>query len=312
MKLSLTTTVDADLVLTESLSAVSDDGLEVRFLERDGKLTQIVALTDIPAEPNLKIETGSQPLIAVGTESTPASFQRLVNLLRSIESNLSFQTQGALLRLNFQDAILRWHPETPEEEDMAEIRELPNWHYPRPTGAATRELLESLLTYRDAVEPLVVAKGFWREGRNDFLSGRYINAYSDFYLIVEGFYGKGQYKHSEVLKAFASFPELMLATEEVLVVINGTVNHQRALQTMLQARSLAADRLGFLDLAIHTRNQLSHFWEQSTRPQPTPFEQSEFESISWFLMLLAGTVIETKQRDLIASHKTSTGLCSEL
>ena len=49
---------------------------------------------------------------------------------------------------------------------------------------------------------------FWREGSNDFEEGHFINAFYNFYFVLEGMYADGKFKTDPVVAEFKKSAEL--------------------------------------------------------------------------------------------------------
>jgi hypothetical protein len=123
----------------------------------------------------------------------------LVRELQHLESILALS--GNLKMVKWQKTTLEYYPET--EAEHARIQILPAWFFvselkiddPTPLE---RNVLERLVKGKDIFTPLVAPMAFYREGRNEYRNGRYIDAFFKFYFVIEGLFGNGEWRTKEV------------------------------------------------------------------------------------------------------------------
>jgi hypothetical protein len=126
---------------------------------------------------------------------------------------------------------------------------------------------------------MAVALSFWREGSNEFEEGHFINAFYNYYFVLEGLYAKGKFKTDAVLAEFRKNPEFRESLEMFLK--DGQPLNQIAQVTdMLTRRTFSRDVDGILKLIVHTRGDLHHFADNPNKTQPSPFDQHRFEGLS--------------------------------
>ena len=63
-------------------------------------------------------------------------------------------------------------------------------------------VLQKVIAAKSKFQSLVIPLSFFREGRNDYNECRYINAFFNFYFILEGWYGGGKTKNYLVEESF--------------------------------------------------------------------------------------------------------------
>jgi hypothetical protein len=121
-----------------------------------------------------------------------------------------FQELESLLALTHNVKRIHWDAlhykllfDTPEERKITGVTGFKlTWDYPDLPKLATPEHLYAAVATKERMASLTVPLAFWREAHKDFTQHRYINAFYNFYFILEGLYGGGQWRNQEVAKEF--------------------------------------------------------------------------------------------------------------
>jgi hypothetical protein len=135
-------------------------------------------------------------------------------------------------------------------------------------------------------QSLVVVESFWREGESEWVSGKFINAFVSFYLVLEGLYGSRKTKNYQIEQAF-------LASTELRASIENFLNDQHPLQHIDQIIKLVKvgnrlpTRVELIKLLVSIRGRLHHFQNNPKCPQGSPLAHDDYEGMAYLVRCLA-------------------------
>jgi hypothetical protein len=273
--------------------------------DETGRLATIAVSARVPAETfrtdiSKGRERGARATIRLNGDKTV--HQRLISALQELESHLSFASQGGLLRLDWRNVTEERIPETPVEEELVPVREFRIKHdYPRRETELAPEQLLPLLCSLEARQSLIVPKAFFREGVEEFESFKYIQAYWNFYFVVEGLYAQGKSDQKQVLQNFMKSKELCSAISVALDRLPKDGRHEEALRRFYLEEKCSRDIEGTLRLLFRLRGRLHHYSTRSTKYAGTPFNQREFESPALLGMVVASAAIALRETSLLSA-----------
>lgn len=145
-----------------------------------------------------------------------------------------------------------------------------------------------------ASESLVIVQSFWREGLNDVVAGKFINAFFNYYFILEGLYADGKTKNRAIEEKFKTSPELRSFIEQYL---NDTHPHGYMDQVgamLLKAHPKIERKLEvlmntdlYIELLVSIRGNLHHFSNNPNRAQGSPLSHNQYEGIAMFAQYIA-------------------------
>jgi hypothetical protein len=293
MRYQLATEVVGSALIRENL--VVDVG-DMRFeFVRDGanRLSRVAASTSVPPGTIRSYWTRADTAFwRAGIEGASDAHERVLAALRSLESHIAFSAQGAIGGFSWEKLEVELVPETPE--DVAPLKKLQVVRsYPELTAGLGEDLLRMVAMATESHKDTEVAKAFWREARREFHSQRYIQAYYNFYFVLEGLYAQGKSDTAKVVKAFSESQVLARSTAFMLAGLRRYPYHRRNLSRFFEDHHIAMDVPGAQSLIVRLRGRLHHYAAGSPKLQPTPFNQAHFESPAWFLMGLTTHVIVT-------------------
>jgi hypothetical protein len=149
-----------------------------------------------------------------------------------------------------------------------------------------------------------MAKAFWREGMVYFDNFQCVQAFYQFYFVIEDFFiaGKTSSK-SSVMKIFQKSKELLDIAKDAITSTLNLPNHKIKLEKHLREYNCQFTSLGLLEMLYEARNNLHHFHSKSSRKQGTPFNQSEFETIAFATMYIATAAITYREVRISQSLK---------
>jgi hypothetical protein len=164
--------------------------------------------------------------------------------------------------------------------------------------------LQALIRDRHIIETAMVVQGFFREGKNELHQYRFINAFYNFFFVLEGLYGNGKTGTDKLRDEFwrsAAFSKVVSECGDFLCSDDASVAKQ--LLEELTERGKEHTLNNVVDLLIDTRGSTHHFSVKSTKEQGTPFRQSEYEAIACFSYILASNAINEEVHRLHATYE---------
>lgn len=134
---------------------------------------------------------------------------------------------------------------------------------------------------------LTTIESFWREGQNELYAGRYINAFYNFFFVLEGLYGNGKY-NDKLEGEFKNSAELR-GSIEVYLASDQLNKHIEQVYEMLpdQKKQELPTHETLIRLLIRTRNRLHHFANDPKKEQASPLNHDKFEGITTLVRFLA-------------------------
>lgn len=226
----------------------------------DGYLISIAVTFRLP--PNLTPTIEATPDVGVKAHITiPTSIEtdEILDNLRTAEGLLSFY---GLKEIKLISPHQEWIPETPEEKESLQI---PSFSLgsansrskdddPLPVDLVIRNIIAAA-----SAKNYQVALSFYRKGCLDMDERRYIDAFYDFFFVLEHLYGNGQFKSKQVKENFCSSAELMKAVVDekqsfhLIVPFNSPAEQKKCLDHY--TNNSAEDILGMI---VDLRGELHH------------------------------------------------------
>ena len=282
----------------------SRDGLafELRGEGRGNRVTEASISRSVPPDRLERFRSTVAPgtgdiKLSVNIGGDKELFDALLLELQRFEAAFCFGVRGALKRFVWHSYKTDFIPETPEDEAMLAIGsyEFKN-AYPSPEWLLKPGGLTRLLT-DPSFESLAIPRAFWQDGNREFEQHRYIQAFYNFYFILEDFYGDGEFTKAGTLWAFRKSTEFHKITEFGLELIRRTPKHVAALEAL--ATEYSCGPLDGIEAAwkllFAIRGQLHHYSSKDRRVRGTPFTHKEFLAPALFALYLASSAVETKE-----------------
>lgn len=209
----------------------------------------------------------------------------VIELLQYLESELSFSAN--LKKIYWEEPELTFIPESDEDKKNVNIiRFAVHKKYPDIEKILTLDGFRNIVSDKKKYEFLTVVKSFYREGLREFKSFRYVNAFYNFYFVIEDLYGKGKTKNYEIEeefkknKTFREFIEWMITKQ-----ISG--RHKVNIEKFILEEHKSYDVDGLIELIVKVRGNLHHFSSKSSKRKGTPLNNKDFESMAFLLLGLS-------------------------
>ena len=137
---------------------------------------------------------------------------------------------------------------------------------------------------------------------NEFNSRRYINAFYNFYFVLEDIYGEGKTRNKDIAKTFRESTDFIEITEWMLKgFLKKDNRHNSNIQRFCDEEKVTYDVGGLIDLLQKIRGNLHHYSSKSSKHLGTPFTHEEFESIAFLTM---GLALQTILRKIVDINKS--------
>ncbi len=121
----------------------------------------------------------------------------------------------------------------------------------------------------------------------EFNSFRYINAFYNFYFVIEDLYGKGKTKNFGIEKEFKKNKTFRDLVEWMINNDKISGRHKRNIKSFLLEEHKSYNVDGIIELIIKVRGNLHHFSSKSSKHTGTPLNNKDFESMAFLLLGLS-------------------------
>lgn len=303
MKLSLECSVKGKVKIGRQLKVVN--GLKEYLLIPDDKgwlsSIKIIKKVAVPQKYSAKIEPGEGKVKAkIVIDGDRDEYLELVREFQELESVLSFATTGSLKSVAWDAPREDFIPETEEEKRQVSVygfhftKEYPDYPASLDEGA-----FDVIIKSKEHYGSLLMPKAFYKDGINEFTSRRYINAFYNFYFVLEDFYGEGKTKNKDIADAFRNSKDFREILEWMIKEnLDKYERHRISIKRFCDEEKVKYDIDGLIDLLQKVRGNLHHYSSRSSKHLGTPFSHEDFESIAFLTMGLALQTILRKIVDI--------------
>jgi hypothetical protein len=274
MRFAVEFAVESTIRIGSEAISLSKEGREYSFIpSEDGRLTAIRITVKVdPGKFSSTIEPGSGAVKAkVTVNADNAIVDGLKADFQAIESVLSFLTGGALKSVLWSKERLIYLPETEAEKSSAHIPSFESSiSYRQEWTELDQKKLDQLLDAKARFSSLKVPMAWFREGLNDYERLKYVDAFNDFYYVVEDFYSGGKTGKKQVLQQMKSSAELTGIAERAVEDAKSSGRHLANLEAMLSTEGLQLDPDGLTELLVETRGEDTPLHFKSIWPLSRP------------------------------------------
>jgi hypothetical protein len=297
MKLRIKCDVQSEVILQRRLE-LKTEGRNFAFeIGPDGIWNALTVLADIKDSSKVRWGTGDvqgpracdqAPFSVVGTFAD-SIVECVIEDIQSLESALSIYMPIRQINWRYPETEVIF--EEGDERTLGHLGAVSVSHAkPAPSRIAEKAFV-SIVGIGLKAQSLTVVASFWREGENDWADGKFINAFFNYYFVLEGLYGNKKTKNWQVEEEMLKSPEL-LAQIEKFNKGNHPIQHLDQLAKMMNVTEIpTAEQL--VNLLVSTRGRLHHFQNNPNREQGSPLVHDKYEGIGYFARQLAhGSILD--------------------
>lgn len=306
MKYSLECDVTGKIKIDKTIEVTEEDKTYILMADSKGFLSSVKIVVKLSNSQGFgsRLEPGKGKVAAVLTiEEDPEQYQNLIRELQELESVISFDSGGCLKSINWATPKVEIIPESDEEKERVAVHA---YHFkkeyaPR-IGRITEEQLRGTIRSKHLYRTLIIPKAFFREGANEFEQRRYINAFYNFYFVLEDLFGMGKTKNKQVASAFRRSKEFLDYVKWAKGHIDMDKRHRGNIERACAEENVTYDIDGLIDLLLKVRGKLHHYSSKSSKHKGSPLNHDDFESIAFFTMGLAarsilGNIVKINQAE---------------
>lgn len=298
MRYRLVADLKGELFGGETAFAAERDGYLFELLPlADGMISKVAVSMKVPLEKEQALASSIEP----GEGQVKASIRiggdeklhgMLVGQLQMLESELAVASRGAVWSISWDNPSKEFLPESSEEEELLPVRGASYAReYPPARASISSREFQALVAAVPTQYSLQVAKAFWREGMNAFRTFQYIQAFYWFFFIIEDFFAAGKTRELAFVKQLTKSEEFRDIGDYSLRMVREEPRHLESIDGFFQNESLRPTVKDLPRLLFRVRGRLHHYTSGSTKSQPTPFNQGEFESMALLTMHIASTSV---------------------
>lgn len=264
-------------------------------LDADQVVTHLRVTAPIGSSDVSVVQSADEPAGAMHLELTSPGLDELRPLVRTIEGLLAMFGVEAV---DMQEAEQTWLPDTSEEERALQVRSaILGRHRPRPTDHPVIEFAYAAQAILGVEKVLSheVALNFFRRGKADLADERFIDAYYDFFFILESLFAEG---HSKTAKVKAEFRKCAALQEAVAATMNSEnlshlIGRRSYLRSAFEERYSGRSSAEITDSFVDLRGFLHH--HSSKRPDAWhPADQQSYHFDAEFIANVCASLMQER------------------
>ena len=298
MRFGVKCKVDATTEIGKEPLQVSLNGMDFTLVpSEDGLLSELVVIVRVGNHNSFISYV--DPSSGLFVDYDRQIYDNLIEMVQYLEATLSFGL--GVTKIDWDEPKLVYIPESEEEARKINVQDLTvHHHYPEPQRIRlTAGAFKAIVQQKSKEESLKIVKLFHREGVREFDSLRYIQAYYNFYFILEDLYGEGKTQNRDIEQKLKSNQTLRTIIQQALdTAIKPHGNHLQNIQNFLREENMSFNVDGIIELIVRVRGQLHHYSRKSTKRKGTPLNQRDFESMAFLLMgISVQSIIHTMSKE---------------
>jgi hypothetical protein len=297
MKLKVKCDVQSDVILHRGLEFKADDKTYRFEIDSKGIWNSITIIAEMKDSSKTRWGTlpveeprapNQAPFNVVG-EFEPGLFEGVIADFQCLESALSLYMPLRQISWRFPETDVIF--EEGEERTMGHLGAVKVGRGKISPQIVSENMFVTLLGIGLKAYDITVVTSFWREGENDWIAGKFINAFFNYYFTLEGLYGNKKTKNRQIEEEMMKSPGL-LAQMERFNQGQHPVEHLRQLGKMLNGADVPTSE-DLIGLLVSTRGKLHHFQNNPNREQGSPLVHDKYEGIAYLARQLAhGSILE--------------------
>ena len=278
---------------------VTDTDRTYEFVTDDsGRLVKVIAIAHIERPALFASRWGfANNVVRFEMHRDNELYGQVIAELQALESFAAFHLN--VKSFNWMFAEYEVIPENDDEARLAGIFKGPQF-YPfqpqdQPARASAHDI-ETVVVHAGRFPELTTLASYWREGMNDMRASRYINAFVQFYFILEGEFADGEHRSAQVRAKFRASRRFVGIIEKVInsLPTEASIYHELLLKLLRRTRSRKITVDSVLLLLTDARRQCHHFRTGDENKFATPLRHLDYEPIAYLALRLATGTIRSK------------------
>ena len=296
MKLKVKCDVQSEVILQRRLEFSANDRAFAFEVDSNGIWNSLTVLADVKDQSKFRWGTldvegplapNQAPFNIVGSIE-PQLFDSVIAEIQALESALSLFMP--LRQINWR--YPEYEPVFEEGEEQSDLGAVRVSRRKTPPQKIVEKTFVSIVGFGLKAEPLTVVASFWREGENDWVAGKFINAFFNYYFVLEGLFGNRKTHNKHVQAEMLKSAGFLAQIEKFNTGQHHPVKHLEQLATMLKVTTIPTSG-ELVGLLVSTRGMLHHFQNNPNREQGSPLVHDKYEGIAYLARQLAhGSILE--------------------
>jgi len=199
-----------------------------------------------------------------------------------LESSIAFM--GSFTKIRWENPIQEWIPETEEEKSKLKIIKFEHKKIGclKSISILPEKDFKEMILDKLKYDSLTILQAFYNDGKNFYDDFKYINAFYNFYFVIEDIYGGNNTLNRLIKKSFKNSTDMRNNIKWVMdTQIKPHKKHNNNITNFLKDMNLTYTVDDIIDFLVDTRGRLHHFSSKSTLKIGTPFNQSDYESVAF-------------------------------
>ena len=262
----------------------------VEFVPSKGRVTHIEVTVPIPPEEWPRVTPNPSPGIKLHVETNAYRLPWIQRELRALQGLLSIFRFDSI---ELDHPAIQWLPETEEEVEALKLGSFSTKRSPLPDSEippVSFDLVARAVMASGAAAEIDVPLNFFRRGTLDLRDRQFIEAFYDFFFVIEHIYAEGKFHKYAVVEAFSHSSSLCSFTTEVIADPSCMLRHEKAVRTEFETTYGPMTAAQALSRLVELRGQLHH-QTPKRRDNWHPDEQSKYELDALFLQAICHKVL---------------------
>lgn len=312
MRYRLTADVIGDVFIRsdkEALATTHDDLEFVLDADPKGRVVRISVSARVPTD---RIERFRSTItdvnehhshITVGTDAE--LHERLLGQLQLLEAQIGYGFVGAPLeRIRWDVAEAKVIADSSEEEALLDVWDVKiSKSYPKTRGVFTQDSFAEMVASMGDYSSLLEAKTLWREGMAAQKRFRYVQAFQNFFFVLEDLYADGKTSEKEAVRRFQESDHVIDACTRFISWVQAEKRHKTMLERYFaDTRCKTEDAAEMPRMLFRMRGALLHFSRKRKHGSAAIKDQRDYDTLALASGYITNMCIGRQIIDLNASR----------
>lgn len=291
MKFRMECEVDSKTIIEKEIEIPYNGRKYIFYPGEDGTISRMAIIAEVEHPEKFYSELTPNPSegvkLQVGGKADVELYESVVKDFQDLESLIAFKYNLKSVKWDTPEYDLIFDSE--EERQKANLSGFKAWKkyrdYTRKADdAGLLDLVSNMAKFRSLITPM----SFYREGLNEKNSFRYINAFYNFYFILEGLHGNKKTKNKAIEDQFKNSADFIgFVNTSLQYMQREKQEYHKKITEMLAGRGKSVTPESVIELVVSVRGELHHFNINPNRVSGSPFTHNEFEAIATLVMFVA-------------------------